>query len=246
MTPQPRLYADLAAWWPVMSSPADYAEEAAAYRATLDRIAAAPIRDLLELGSGGGNNASHLKPHYRMTLVDLSAGMLAASRTLNPECEHVQGDMRSVRLGRTYDAVFVQDAILYMTTEADLHAALATAYAHVRPGGVALFVPDDTRETFRPATSCGGHDVGPRSFRYLEWQRDPDPAGTTFVSTFAYLLREGQEPARVEMDEHALGVFPRATWLRLLAQAGFEPLTLPATPNGKCELFAGRRPAAGP
>ena len=36
-----------------------------------------------------------------MTLVDLSEEMLAVSRELNPECEHLQGDMRTLRLGRT-------------------------------------------------------------------------------------------------------------------------------------------------
>jgi hypothetical protein len=46
-----------------------------------------------------------------MTLVEPSVGMLAVSRALNPDLEHVQGDMRTVRLGRHFDAVFVHDAI---------------------------------------------------------------------------------------------------------------------------------------
>ena len=71
---------------------------------------------LLELGSGGGNNASHLKHRFECTLTDLSPEMLALSRTLNPECEHIEGDMRTLRLERTFDAVFVHDAIAYITT----------------------------------------------------------------------------------------------------------------------------------
>ena len=51
-----------------------------------------------------------------MTLVDLSAEMLEVSRQLNPECEHIQGDMRTIRLGRQYDAVLVHDAVDYVTT----------------------------------------------------------------------------------------------------------------------------------
>ena len=46
--------------------------------------------------------------------------MLALSRALNPECEHLAGDMRTLRLGRVFDAVFVHDAVCYMTTRADL------------------------------------------------------------------------------------------------------------------------------
>jgi len=106
-----------------------------------------PPRTLLELGSGGGNNASHLKARFAMTLVDSSPGMLEHSRRLNPGCEHVQGDMRHARLGREFDAVFVYDAVSYMTTETDLRAAIATAFVHCRPGGAALLVPDHVRET---------------------------------------------------------------------------------------------------
>ncbi|MHC4615594.1 MAG: class I SAM-dependent methyltransferase, partial [Planctomycetota bacterium] len=57
---------------------------------------------VLELGSGGGNNASHLKKWFDMTLVDLSPHMLEVSRALNPECSHQQGDMRTVRLGTLF------------------------------------------------------------------------------------------------------------------------------------------------
>jgi trans-aconitate methyltransferase len=74
------------------------------------------VREVLELGSGGGNNASHMKRAFAMILVEPSDGMREISRRLNPECEHRSGDMRTVRLDRTFDAVFVHDAIMYMTT----------------------------------------------------------------------------------------------------------------------------------
>jgi SAM-dependent methyltransferase len=78
-----KLYAELADWWPLLSAPADYAEEAGFYRRILDE--ACRPRTVLELGSGGGNNASHLKQHFSLTLVDRSPEMLAVSRRLNPE-----------------------------------------------------------------------------------------------------------------------------------------------------------------
>ena len=155
------------------------------------RSASIPVRDVLELGSGGGNNAMHLKASFALTLVDLSEAMLAVSRRLNPECSHHRGDMRTVRLGRQFDAVFVHDAVDYMVTEADLRAVMDTAFVHCRPGGLALFVPDDTRESFVPGTDHGGHD-GPdrRAARYLEWTWDPDPADTTVTTEYAFLLRD--------------------------------------------------------
>jgi len=117
--PAPRLYTDLAAWWPLFSSPVqdDYGAEADWIRDALNRTLGRDPSDILELGSGGGNTASHLRSRARLTLVDLSDEMLNVSRRLNPGVEHVQGDMRSVRLGKTVQAVLIHDAIDYMTTE---------------------------------------------------------------------------------------------------------------------------------
>ena len=218
---RPKLYDELAAWWPLVSSPDDYAEEAALYRRFLTRACDRPPRTLLELGCGGGNNASHLRGRFRMTLVDISPGMLAVSRTLNPACEHVRADMRTLKLGRQFDAVFVHDAIVYMRTERDLRRVMKTAFIHCRPGGAALFVPDFVRENFRPLTHEGGHDGGGRALRYLEWIHDPDPKDNQYVLDFAYMLRGRGGAVRVVQDRHRCGLFARAVWLRLLAETGF-------------------------
>ena len=115
------MYGELASWWPLISGPRRHAEEAA-FAASLLRTANPPTRTVLELGSGGGNNAFHLKNEFELTLVDLSDEMLTVSRRLNPDCDHLRGDMRTLRLERSFDAIFVHDAIDYMITEADLAA----------------------------------------------------------------------------------------------------------------------------
>lgn len=242
----PKLYTDLASWWPLMSAPANYAEEAAFYRETLVAASRRPPRTLLELGSGGGNNASYLKSHFEMVLVDRSPGMLEVSRALNPELEHVQGDMRTVRLAREFDCVFIHDAIAYMTTEADLRQALETAFVHCRPGGVSIFVPDHLRDTFRPSTDHGGHDGADRALRYLEWTWDPDPGDTTYTTDYAYLLRSSDGSVRVEHDRHIGGLFARGDWLRLLAAVGFGARAVPFDHSelepGRYEVFVATKP----
>jgi SAM-dependent methyltransferase len=200
-----------------------------------------PDATLLELGSGGGNTASHLKAVARLTLTDVAPAMLALSRTLNPECEHVEGDMRTLRLGRTFDAVLLHDAVMYMTSEVDLRAAMETAFVHLRPGGVAVIVPDFVAETFEPETKHGGHDgIDGRSLRYLEWTTDPDPTDTTAVTDYAYLLHEADGSVRMLDDRHVEGIFPRATWLRLLADVGFRADVVVDT--WEREVFVGVRP----
>ncbi len=219
----PKLYGELASWFHLLSAPADYAEEAEFARSLIEEASSFPPVTVLELGSGGGNNAFHLKTHFRMTLLDLSSGMLELSRKLNPECEHFIGDMRTVRLNRLFDAVFVHDAIMYMTAEPELLKVMETAAVHCKPGGVALFMPDVIRETFVSLTTHGGHDGEDRSIRYIEWTFDEDPSDSTYTVDFAYLLREGHSPVRVVHDHHVFGIFSRGTWLNLLAVAGFHP-----------------------
>jgi SAM-dependent methyltransferase len=240
-----RFYGELAEWWPLISPPGEYVEEAA-FVATLLDSASVPVREVLELGSGGGHVAAHLKERFVMTLVDVSEEMLDVSRRLNPECDHRRGDMRTVRLGRSFDAVFVHDAIDYMTTEDDLRRAIWTAYAHCRPGGVVVLVPDDTRETFAARADHGGGDADDgRGVRYLEWAWDPDPGDSWALVEYAFLLREADGTVRVVHETHRTGLFGREVWLGLLADAGFEPdavverTTEDRTPR---ELFVGRRP----
>ena len=240
-----RLYQDLAPWWPLISPPQEYAEEAA-FAAKVFAMASGPVREILELGSGGGHNASFLKQRFAMTLVDISAEMLAESWRLNPECEHLPGDMRTLRLDRTFDAVFVHDAVDYMTTERDLSHAIGTAFAHCRAGGVAVFVPDNLAETFLTGTGWGGSDAPDgRGARYLEWAWDPDPADTWTLTEYAFLLRDADGSVRSVHESHRLGLFDRGTWLRLLEAAGFEPRAVTEeTSDDRMprELFVGRRP----
>lgn len=240
------MYQELAAWWPLISPPDEYLEEAAE-AARLLRSASIPVHQVLELGSGGGHNAAHLKARFAMTLVDVSSGMLDMSRRLNPECDHHQGDMRTLRLGRELDAVFVHDAVDYMTTADDLRKAIDTAFVHCRPGGLALFVPDSTTESFETSTDHGGVDGDDgRAVRYLEWSWDPDPDDTWTVTEYAFLLRDRDGSVRVVHETHRTGLFSRATWLQLLTDAGFDAHTVAEETTDDRrprDLFVAHRPA---
>jgi SAM-dependent methyltransferase len=229
-TISPRLYHELAGWFHLLTAPEDYREEAEFYGRILVENSRIPVKTVLELGSGGGNNASHLKPHFKMTLSDLSEDMLNISRRLNPECEHIRGNMRDIRLGRQFDAVFIHDAISYMVTASDLAQAIKTAFVHCRPGGNALFVPDYVKETFTPATSHGGHDGDGHAMRYLDWIWDPDPDDTSYIMDFAYLLRKG-ESVTCASERHVMGLFSQQIWHDLMEEAGFSPKVIEREPS---------------
>ena len=146
-----RLYGDLAhrvaADEPL---PITMKEEASYWLRELRARLAPGKRRILDLGTGGGHHLHQLTAEFYATAVDLSEAMLSHSRRLSPGVSHHVGDMRTVRLGETFDAVLVHDAISYMTTEADLLAVFLTARAHLRPGGLLIAAPDDYTDTFDP------------------------------------------------------------------------------------------------
>jgi SAM-dependent methyltransferase len=232
-------YERLADWWPLFSPHTEYDEEAADL---LERLGPEVTRSgatLLELGSGGGSLAFHLQ-RFRLTLTDLSPGMLAQSRRLIPNAEHIVGDMRTLRLGRQFDIVLIHDAVMYATTPADLQSTLRTAAAHCRARGTIAVLPDYVRETFAPGTDCGGEDAPDgRGLRYLEWRFDPDPDDDTYLVDYAFVLRNRDGAVTVHHDRHVEGLFARAQWLEWFAAAG-APASASIDPWGR-DVFIARK-----
>ena len=240
-TEQAKLYTELACWWQLVAPTKDYAKDAAFFGKL---FRAGNATTLLELGSGGGGNVAWLlKNDFTLTLTDISGAMLAESKKQNPELEHNQGDMRELRIGRTFDGVLIHDAIMYMTSEEDLRAALLTAYEHCKPGGVVVIVPDWVAENFRPHTTHEGKYAGERGVRYLEWIWDADPNDTKVNYEFILALKEGDE-LRTVVDRHVVGVFPCATWVRLLQDVGFEAKVVEDLSTGaeRSKVFLGHKP----
>ena len=216
-----RLYDDLAWLWPIISPPEDYVAEGEHFARLIADHCDGEARRLLDLGCGGGHFMATLKGRFTVTGVDISERMLELSRALNRDCEHVLGDMRDVRLGEAFDAVFVGDSVEYMLTEADLRAAFQTAWDHLRPGGVLAVGLSTTAESFEQnATSMSTHAIADAHAAFMENSYDPDPSDTEYESTFVYVVRRSGA-REVLTDHHLLGLFPRATWFRLLAEVGF-------------------------
>jgi hypothetical protein len=162
-----------------------------------------------------------LRDHVELTLVEPEDAMLQVSRRLNPGVAHHKGDMRSVRLGHSFDAVIIHDAINYITRDDDLVATLATARAHLAPGGVVMVAPDDTCETFAPTSGTGGQDApeGNIGLRYLSWSHAAQ--GTSYVIDFALMLRATDGAVELVHDRHIFGLFSCGAWRDAFIRAGF-------------------------
>ncbi len=215
-----RLYTELADWWPLLSPPEGQAERAALYTRVL---LTQPDHDLLELGSAAGLLATHFPSTNPVTLVDLSPQMVAISQAHNPARTHAVADLRTLRLDHQFQSVLLHDAVMYMTTEADLRAAFETAYAHLVPGGRFLVVPDVYADGFEETVLAGGGSAPDgRGAQLMEWHWDPDPDDHTYQVEFSLLLRSPDGAVQSVHDQHTLGLFPRNTYARLLREVGFD------------------------
>jgi SAM-dependent methyltransferase len=221
-----RLYSDLAWLWSMWGShTAEYARYCDHAVRLIRQYSQRPVASLLDISCGGGKNIFNLKRHFQVTGVDLSPTMLDLAATLNPECDFVQGDMRDFSLDKRFDAILMDDGVSYMTSRADLAAALQNAFRHLEAGGVMVVTPDVTTENFcQNRTTCtpASEDTKPDGIDviFVENTYDPDPTDEHYETTMVFLIRE-QGKLRVETDLHILGLFSLDTWRQLLRDAGF-------------------------
>lgn len=218
-----RLYTDLAWLWPMWGdAAAEYAHYCRHVVGLIRQYAKRPVATLLDIGCGGGKNLLNLNREFKVTGMDLSPAMLEQARELNPDCGFVQGDMRTCRLGRAFDAVLMDDAIAHMNCRADFVAALNTAYEHLNPGGVLIVTPDVTIETFQQnkttstAATRDGLDVV-----FIENVYDPDGADEQYETTIFYLIRN-RGRLRIETEHWTMGIFSLDTWRNVLRDMGFQ------------------------
>lgn len=129
----------------------DYAGEAAFVDGVLRHHGLTGM-EILELGCGTGRHAAELVAlGYRVHGIDVSETMLEDALSL---AEHLQsttqglsnllvveqGDARSFRAGRVFDAVMSLFHVMsYQTSNEDLSDAITTAAVHLDPGGLFLF-----------------------------------------------------------------------------------------------------------
>jgi len=220
--PENRLYNDLAWLWPLWGTVEDYRANCESAVDLIREHSLIEPRTILDIGCGGGKCAYHLKCHFKLTGIDISEPMLENARKLNPDCEFILGDMRSLDLGRKFDAVFMNDSINYMRNREELRAAFASARNHLHPGAVMITAAEQTKETLlQNTTHVYSASQGNLDVTFIENYYDPDPDDENFEGTFVFLIREDGK-LRIESDNHVGGIFPLQVWRDTLTGLGFD------------------------
>ncbi|MCL5981430.1 MAG: class I SAM-dependent methyltransferase [Firmicutes bacterium] len=201
-----------------LADPAKYEEEVKFYVGLIKGAAAEPPRTLLHLGSGAGGQDTIFKRYFTVTGVDLSLGMLNLARARHPEIEYLEGDMRTLRLGRQFDAVAIPDCIDYMATIEELRQAIHTAAAHLKTGGV-LLVVGKTAETFQNNNFAYTGEKDGVHVTVLENNYINPFCPNTYEITLLYLIR--RQGKLTTYTEHSVGgLFPEAVWDKVFRDAG--------------------------
>ena len=188
----------------------EHEDEVKVYVDLIKQVAVKPPRTLLHLGSGSGSYDQIFKRYFAVTGVDLSLGMLNKARAAHPDIEYIEGDMRTLRLGRQFDAVVIPDSIDYMASLDDLQKAIQTAVEHLKIGGV-LLVVGKTEETFKNNNFAYTGEKDGVHVTLLENNYANPFRPNIYEATFVYLIRQ-QGELNMHTDHQVLGLFSQATW----------------------------------
>lgn len=145
------VFGDYARYYNLLYKDKDYGQETDFVLGQLKACGCKP-QTLLDIGCGTGRHAFEVaRRGIAVTGVDMSQTMLAMGRDeLERACGAtvpylplpclLLGDARTVRLGKTFDAVTSLFHVMsYQITEEDALSELETARQHLQPGGIFLF-----------------------------------------------------------------------------------------------------------
>jgi SAM-dependent methyltransferase len=213
----------------------DYQAECEAVERLLARHGTGPTVSVLDLGCGTGTHALLLADRgHAVTGVDVAPAMLELARAKSAQRPRpgaprfVEGDIRTVELGQTFDVTLMMFAVLgYQTRNADVAAALRTVRAHLRPGG--MFICD---VWFGPAVLSLGPSDRVKVIDEPGGQLHRSASGrldvmhhTCLVEFHTWRTRGGREVERTA-EKHTMRYFHPLELDLFLAAAGMELCTI--------------------
>ncbi|HLI28978.1 MAG TPA: class I SAM-dependent methyltransferase [Chloroflexota bacterium] len=157
-----------------------------------DFVEALGVRAVLDAGCGTGRVARELaRRGLDVVGVDIDPEMLAVARRKAPDLDWRLGDLATIQLGRTFDAVLLAGNTMIFLAPGTEGAVLANLARHLRPGGLLiagfqLFPGSLTVARYDALAAAAGLQLVER---WATWDRQPwSPAA-------AYALQVHRRPA---------------------------------------------------
>jgi SAM-dependent methyltransferase len=178
------------------------------------------VRDILDVACGTGAHAALLvKRGYNVVGVDLNEEMLNIARRKVKNVAFVKGDMRRLKLDRTFDTVICMfNSIAYNQTLSELRKTLSGFREHLKPRGIVVFDTAFLRENFVHGNrGVTGYDDDELTIARFSFSGKSGKKGRL---TFSYLIREGND-FNYKRDVHEFGLFSLSEIIRAMRKAGF-------------------------
>jgi SAM-dependent methyltransferase len=225
---------DYAAAYDDLYQDKDYQAECDLMERVFKTYGQGPVRRVLDLGCGTGGHAVILAQQgYEVVGVDRSPEMLARARGLGSSVRFALGEITSLDLRETFDAVSMMFAVLgYQAGNADVQAALATVRRHLRRGGLLVcdFWYGPAVLAQRPSERVKVIDfVGGQLIRVATGELDAR-RDLCVVRYHVWRIEDGRVVAEVR-EEHPMRYFFARGLELMLAAAGFELTRLGGFPN---------------
>lgn len=217
----------------------DYAAECDLLDQLFDRFGSGPVDSVLDLGCGTGNHAIRLAERgYHVVGVDRSPGMLqrarekasrAATRTVSFTCS----DLQNFALAERFDAVLMMFAVLsYQLDDSDVLAAFANARRHLHDAGLLIFDvwygPAVLR--IQPSERVKTVAVPAGEIQRMASGRFRTSAAVCDIE-FRTTQHRANTAAESTVERHAMRFFFPAEIRSLLAEAGFDLLSMTGFPE---------------
>lgn len=153
-----------------------------------------PAARILDLGCGMAEPiaAYLIGQGHKVVGVDAAPAMLALCRERFPDAEWIEADMRTLALGRRFDAIVAWDSFFHLTP-AEQRGMFGTFARHIAPGGMLLFTSDP--EAGERTGELYGEPLYHASLSPAEYRRRLAEAG------FAVVRHKAEDP---DCDKHTV------------------------------------------
>ncbi|HUP63146.1 MAG TPA: class I SAM-dependent methyltransferase [Thermoanaerobaculia bacterium] len=198
----------------------DYTVEAAAIDRLIRKHGPPAGRDLLDVACGTGKHAAELQGlGWDCTGTDIDAGSLAFARRRLPAARFIRADMRTMRLGKSFDVITcLFSSIAYLGTTGELRDTLRSFARHLKPHGVVLVEPWWTRELWTDSTHLSIAERGP--LKVARGSISRRRSGRSIFDIRYIALDEERKVGETFTEHLVLTMFPVDAFRRAFEQAG--------------------------
>jgi trans-aconitate methyltransferase len=219
------LYGELARYYDRIYQWKDYGKDIERLLNLLEEHGPPPGNELLDIGCGTGNHVALLTDAFECTGVDVEEPMLAIAREKVPSATFINGDMRTLDLGRRFDVVTSFFGTLgYSLDEERLGATVSRMAGHLRPGGVLVvdpwYPPDRWIDGLVNMTTVDEKDLKIARVGYST------RVGKVSRMELHYLVSERGVGVRHLREVHEMGLFEVDLVLDAMRGAGLDPVFL--------------------